>query len=160
MNAPIKEMLRRCIVRAPRFAAIPGYGGVYAASDDGRVWACERSWTTGAHGNIRRHRPAGFMRLMVGKGGYRVVNLKHGAKAKTHLVHRLVAAAFIPNRLGLPDVNHKNMRRADNRVANLEWTTPLANKRHSASTRRRLGRWIFWPGGLPASNDIATSEAS
>lgn len=46
-------------------------------------------------------------------------------------VHRLVAETFIPNPLELPQVNHKNFDRADNRVENLEWCTNGQNTIHS-----------------------------
>lgn len=46
-------------------------------------------------------------------------------------VHQLVAEAFIPNPDNLPEVNHKDSNRANNRVENLEWVTHSQNMRHS-----------------------------
>ncbi len=42
-------------------------------------------------------------------------------KAEHHLVHRLIALAFIPNPKRLPQVDHINRDRTDNRVTNLRW---------------------------------------
>lgn len=60
--------------------------------------------------------------------GYAKITL---AKRNLQLVHRLVAEAFIPNPLRLPQVNHKNGKRADNRVDNLEWVTASENVLHA-----------------------------
>ena len=48
-----------------------------------------------------------------------------------HLIHRLVAQAFIPNPDNLPTVNHKNGNGLDNRVNNLEWMSNRDNCLHA-----------------------------
>ena len=49
------------------------------------------------------------------------VHLWTGEKIQTCMVHRLVAAAFIPNPDNLPWVRHINGNHLDNRVQNLAW---------------------------------------
>jgi len=66
--------------------------------------------------------------------GYKFVGLhdKNGVSYKH--VHRLVAQAFIPNPNRLPEVNHKNGNKADNKASNLEWVTRSGNACHALNT--------------------------
>jgi hypothetical protein len=68
---------------------------------------------------------------------YYQVNLIYGEKSEYRTVHRLVATAFIPNPENLPQVNHINGNKHDNRVANLEWCSAQANVQHSIQTGLR-----------------------
>ena len=95
--------------------SVEGYPG-YEVSSEGRV----RSG-----GRIRYlHARTGYLRLRV-----------PGVKPKHLSVHRLVAAAFIGPSNGL-HVNHKDCNRANNRVDNLEYVTPLGNSRHAVANGR------------------------
>jgi|688.fasta_scaffold1361633_1 hypothetical protein len=59
--------------------------------------------------------------------GYEVVTIDY----KQHRVHRLVAKEHIPNPNNLPDVNHKNGIKHDNRIENLEWVSRSDNQKHA-----------------------------
>lgn len=57
---------------------------------------------------------------------------------KSWLVHRLVAEAFLGQCPSGIEVNHKNGKRSDNRIENLEYVTRRENLRHAIDA----GLWI------------------
>ena len=57
-------------------------------------------------------------------GKYCYVTLYKDKIRKNCLVHRLVAETFIPNPDNLPQVNHKDENKANNKIENLEWIQP------------------------------------
>lgn len=68
------------------------------------------------------------------KYGYVSVSLvkRNSLKYKWCRVHRLVAEAFIPNPDNLPQVNHKDEDKTNNRADNLEWCTALYNNTYGS----------------------------
>lgn len=84
-----------------------------------RVVKCGKNRTRLSKGRVLKQRNAG--------NGYMILNISINGKQATKLVHRLVAQTFIPNHDNLPDVNHKNCVRDDNRVSNLEFCTRSYN---------------------------------
>ena len=55
------------------------------------------------------------------------MTLSKDNKTRTYKVHRLVAKAFIPNPDNLPQIDHINCIRYDNRPENLRWCTQQQN---------------------------------
>lgn len=63
--------------------------------------------------------------------GYLVLNLSKNARARLHVVHQVIARAFLgPQPHGI-EVDHVNARKTDNRLANLEYVTPQENDRRA-----------------------------
>ena len=67
-------------------------------------------------------------------------------------VHRLVAEAFIPNPLGLRDVDHINGNRADNRIENLRWVTIKENSNNPNTKWKGLKVLSYIQGFNPETN--------
>lgn len=101
--------------------AIEGYEGIYEVSDLGRV----RNVKTG-----RILRPGND------KDGYMLVVLCFSGKPKSFRLHRLVAQAFIPNPLDLPQINHKDENKTNNYADNLEWCDAAYNVNYGTRTGR------------------------
>lgn len=111
---------------------IPGYEGLYQVSNAGRVKSLARL-SAPFNGNVYTVRER-VLKPWMQNAGYLVVGLNSKARRKEHLVHRLVASAFISNPERLPIVNHINGVKTDNRVDNLEWCSEEFNAWHNAYT--------------------------
>lgn len=69
------------------------------------------------------------------KGYYRVRLYKDGRVSRIY-IHRLVAMVFVPNPDALPQINHKNEIKTDNRPENLEWCTAKYNVNYGTAKQR------------------------
>lgn len=117
---------------------ISGYEGVYQVSNWGNVKSLERS--VNIKSSSKKLFPVKEKILTPSKNTrYCFVTLRKNKKSYRHSVHRLVAEAFIPNPLNLPEVNHKDENKRNNSVDNLEWCTPKYNANYGTS-RERLAK--------------------
>lgn len=103
---------------------IPGYEGVYQVSSEGLVKSL----------NYRRTGREKTLKLYESNHGYFTVGLYLNGKPRTFQVHQLVAIAFLGHeRCGHKSIiDHINNKKKDNRVVNLQITTP----RHNVSKER------------------------
>lgn len=105
----------------PVFADVPGFEYHYHAHRCGFIVSNKRTLKN-------------CLRPSLNKNGYLKITLSRFGESHYNTVGRLVAMAFIPNPLGLPEVNHKDGNKANNCVLNLEWTTGAQNKTHAWET--------------------------
>ena len=112
---------------------ITGYEGLYKVSNLGMVKSLERKVWNGKGYIIVRER---ILKPGKDKGGYLKVHLCKDGKAKSILLHRLVADEFIDNIDNLPQINHKDENPSNNNVNNLEWCTQYYNNNYGNHNER------------------------
>lgn len=123
---------------------VVGYEGIYEVSDMGRVRSL----------NYKRSGMVKLLAISINRKGYVFVNLYRNGKMKGKKIHSLVAESFIDSdyrKNGLV-VNHKNFKRDDNILSNLEIISNRenANQKHLKSTSKytgvyldkRSGKWL------------------
>lgn len=116
-----------------------GFEGLYDIDDNGVVYSRDKMvGHPTAPFAIKKGR---VLSQETHKHGYkRVLLIGQDGKRCHRLVHRLVAEAFLDNPNKLPQVNHKNGNKTDNRVANLEWCSSQYNNVHALKTGLRTGK--------------------
>jgi hypothetical protein len=102
---------------------IQGYENKYAVTPCGQIFSYLKNGFLSSASNVQVQ--------------YMQVGLWQNNIGRTQYVHRLVAQAYIPNPLGLLEVNHKDGNRRNNHVSNLEWVTSSENSQHAADTGLR-----------------------
>ncbi|MCP4535809.1 MAG: hypothetical protein GY832_01520 [Chloroflexi bacterium] len=108
------------------YKPIPGFDG-YRVGDDGSVWSHKRS-------------KCRLLKLGASRG-YLHVGLCIDGEGHTRKVHHLVLTAFVGPRPAGKEACHGNGCRTDNRLVNLRWDSPAANRadRHGADYKVARG---------------------
>ena len=94
------------------------YGLDYEIFENGEIFGLKRGKIS------QRKNKDGYMEVTLGTSENRHSRVK---------VHRVIADAFIPNPNNLPEVNHKDYDRSNNRSENLEWCSHLDNIKYSST---------------------------
>ena len=110
------------------------FEGLYQVSNLGRIRSVPRTIIdkNGHTRIIKEH----YMSGSNNGNGYLTVMLHKDGIGIRRYIHRLVAQAFIPNPLSLPEVNHKDENRANNIITNLEWVDYLTNRIYGTRLER------------------------
>lgn len=124
-NVTNKTLLRMKTIKEI-WKPVEGYEGIYEVSNFGRVKSL----------NYHREGIVKILKPQKDGSGYLQVQLWRNGKMKAFKVHRLVAEAFLPNPLGLPEINHKDEDKTNNIVSNLEWASRWDNMHYGTLYER------------------------
>lgn len=119
---------------------IEGYEGLYQVSNLGRVKSLDRVIMRKKQGAI--FKKGTILKPMEYKG-YQYVFLCKDNKQRSIKIHRLVAKAFLHNPDKLPEVNHKDENKQNNRVDNLEWCNHKYNMNYGTWIDRRRDNFDY-----------------
>lgn len=134
LNFDIKDIDYYCYVdwvwKTEEWKYVPGYEDVYMISDLGRVKSFKKNNKL-------------ILKASIASSGYRNVGFYLNKKLKVFLIHQLVAIAFLGHKPSGYDlvINHKNLKKLDNRKLNLEIVTNRenSNRKHIKSISKYVG---------------------
>lgn len=136
--------------RKNKMKDIPGYEGLYAITEDGRVWSYPRQVVRQATATRREvviQKP-GSWKKHSSVSGYPQTVLWKENKQKGFLVHRLVAAVYIDNPNNKPYVCHKDDNPSNPHKDNLYWGDQFDNMNDMIKRGRaknQAGPWVRNP---------------
>ncbi len=108
---------------------VVGFEKFYRVSSKGRIMSLHRGQEK-------------ILKPNISKQGYLRIEITGGGNKRRAYVHVIVAESFIPKPSNLHQVNHKDGRKANNMLTNLEYVTASENILHSF---KELGKRVFGP---------------
>lgn len=118
---------------------IEGYKGHYQISN---------------YGNVRSLKKDAFLMKGGYLKGYKIISLWKNGTGKMFRVHRLVAAAFIPNPENKPCIDHIDGDRTNNHADNLRWVTAKENSNNYNAPNTYKGKKINKGGKAVLQYDL------
>lgn len=135
---------------------IPNYEGLYQASNYGKIKSFDKVVRTlNQYGKESTRIIKGKILIPSGKKYLKVALFKNN-KRKYYSVHRLIAITFIPNPNKLPQVNHIDENKHNNKVDNLEWCTSKYNCNYGNRNNKIYNITSFKKGHIPWNKNINT----
>lgn len=103
---------------------IIGYEGLYKISEYGNIIHLSRKIKSSRSTSGYRITKEKELKVQINKYGYKNILLAdiNGIR-KHHLIHQLVAKAFLKNPNNYISINHKDENKINNHYSNLEWCT-------------------------------------
>lgn len=137
---------------------IPGYEGVYQASDMGRIRGIDRFDSSG------KFRTGKVLKQRTNKHGYKQLVLSKNGIVRTHIVHVIICTVFNGHKPDNHEVSHKNGIKTDNRKDNVYWKTHAENERdkilHGTIPKGDRNGKYTKPNKTPRGERIGTSKLS
>lgn len=97
-----------------------------------KLWPKNNMYAVSSNGRVMSRTSGRMLKIQTDKNGYRSYKISK----KTVLVHRAVAETFIPNPYNLPEVNHIDEDKGNNKVENLNWSTHIDNCNYGSRNER------------------------